>query len=374
MENKVLLSIAIPTYNRAHCLENFLNVVIPHVLKYEKTVQICISNNASTDTTRRIVMYFQERYPDLIVYSENESNLGVAVNLIKVMEMAEGQFVWLLGDDDLIIDDGLEKVVAFIKSHCDGNTGLIALGNKSYFIDKKTGKETVYFHTIEQQKPKVYKIERSEVIGSSFPNSSFLSILIYNNHFLKKIINEEKNLIKKALLSRDYVHNFIYQLMFLKYSTLGAIRYNETIIGEELHYYKFTIEDRFKLHYLAPKQLSNLLLSSKYASNIYRQSVADSRKDLVKNFILDMALMKAFKTFHYDSFFGCITLFFKEAGFFQASVFTVFFVAFFVMPSLVLRILCKTFVRLRYKNWQQAWLGMVVVYSKMSQGTRRQLS
>src|SRR3989344_5176782 len=123
------------------------------------------------------------------MYYEQSKNFGFDINLIKVMEISHGDFIWLLGDDDIIAQDGLKTVMHCIQNYGQPSTGLIALANRSYFIDKDTGKETVYFQTVEKLKPKVYQIPRQQVIEASFPNSSFISTLIYNNYFLKKILH-----------------------------------------------------------------------------------------------------------------------------------------------------------------------------------------
>ena len=125
MENDILLSIAIPTYNRADCLKNLLTNILPQAEKIEEGVQICISNNGSTDNTREVVMGFVEKYPGLIKYHENETNLGIDRNLLAIFKMADGQFNWTFGDDDIIVEGGIQEVVDLIKKHANEKTGLM---------------------------------------------------------------------------------------------------------------------------------------------------------------------------------------------------------------------------------------------------------
>ena len=141
MKNKPLISIAILTYNRVADLEKLLNNLLPQVKELVGLVDVCISNNASTDNTREVVANAQQKYPGLITYHENEKNLGVDKNIIKVMEMATGEFIWGFADDDLIIPGGIKEVVDFIKGIDKKNTGLIVLRSESYVIDQKTGKK-----------------------------------------------------------------------------------------------------------------------------------------------------------------------------------------------------------------------------------------
>lgn len=66
--NSPLLSLCIPTYNRAEilaqCLERHMEAIDD-----ERDIEIVISDNASTDNTREVVADFIERHGDIrIVY------------------------------------------------------------------------------------------------------------------------------------------------------------------------------------------------------------------------------------------------------------------------------------------------------------------
>ncbi|MCX6723784.1 MAG: glycosyltransferase family 2 protein [Candidatus Staskawiczbacteria bacterium] len=368
--NKPLISIAIPTYNRAVFLQNLLSHIAPEANELEGIFQICISNNCSTDNTSEVVAGFQTRYPGLISYNENSENLGYDGNVLKIMEMSDGEFVWLLGDDDMIVDGGFKKVINFIKDYCDDNTGIILLGHESYCTDEKNGKEIAYFDTIEETKPKMYKTDIKDIIGIR-SNNSFLSILLLNNKFLKKILKEENAYIAKAVTT-SYIHVFIYQLMLLKYQQLEVLRFNEAIIHESLHCYKYYVEDKFSLYYVAWKKLDHLLLASKYVGDFYRRIITGEEKKIRRRAIKEMGSMKAFDTFNYHSFIGCVKLFFRQATWMDAFLVSFFFIIFLVTPSIILKEMYKTFVKAKYREkWQKVWLHIVVSNSMMSKGSRR---
>jgi glycosyltransferase involved in cell wall biosynthesis len=372
-KNKILLSIVIPTYNRAIFLENLLACIIPQTEKVRGEIEICISNNCSTDNTREIVANFQKKYPGLINYNENKKNLGFDRNVLLVMEMARGDFVWLLGDDDMIVDDGIKETVGFINNHCNKNTGLIALAhNELCFVNGKTNEKVFYYSTVENEKPKMYEISRKDVIGQRFPDYTFISVLLFNNNFLKKILKEEREIIEKAV-GNGYVQTFLYQLMFLKYPNLEAARFNEKIIDVDLHYYKFYIEDKFTAHYAAQRKLNNLLLSSKYMKDDYRQMLISNNRKMIKGVIIEMGLMKSFKTFNYSSFWDCIKMFFRQAAFTDGLLFSTIFIFFFITPSYVLKNLFKILIKARHKEWQKIWFNVNMTYSKMPKGERRNI-
>ncbi|MFH1263753.1 MAG: glycosyltransferase family 2 protein [Pseudomonadota bacterium] len=109
------LSICIPTYNRSAHLRNCLNSTILNRSRERIDFEICVSDNASTDDTPEVVRRAQEKIP--IRYQRQSENLGMARNILRVVEMAKGDFVWIVGDDDLLLPHALEKLSALIQSH-----------------------------------------------------------------------------------------------------------------------------------------------------------------------------------------------------------------------------------------------------------------
>ena len=122
MDNKIFLSIAILTYNRASSLENLLNNILPQAKISKEGVQVCISNNGSEDNTREVVAGFQKKYPDLIKYNENKENLGFDANMVKALEMSDGNFGWTFGDSSL-----------YRTNYCRNSLGSYRFRNFAYF-------------------------------------------------------------------------------------------------------------------------------------------------------------------------------------------------------------------------------------------------
>lgn len=95
MQTNPLLSIVIPTYNRADLLDYCLEVHIR--LAKAHNVQIVISDNASTDATKEVVEKRMKEYP-LIQYYRNETNVGPDANFELALKYPDTDYVWLLGD------------------------------------------------------------------------------------------------------------------------------------------------------------------------------------------------------------------------------------------------------------------------------------
>lgn len=105
-----LLSVCIPTYNRAETLKGCLERLVPQAKAYN--IPIYISDNASTDHTPQIVAQFQSVYPN-IHYSRNVKNLG-DVNLMFLMSMPGSRYVWLMGDRIRLINGAMDSMIKIL--------------------------------------------------------------------------------------------------------------------------------------------------------------------------------------------------------------------------------------------------------------------
>jgi abequosyltransferase len=107
------LSICIPTYNRGAYIEQTLRSVIDQIAA---DVEIVVSDNASADDTQAIVQRLALECHRLR-YFRWDRNMGADANFLKVVEIAAGQYCWLLGSDDRIESGGLNAVLELLESH-----------------------------------------------------------------------------------------------------------------------------------------------------------------------------------------------------------------------------------------------------------------
>ena len=93
--NKPLLSICIPTYNRASYLEQCLESIVGQEC-FDSRVEVVISDNCSTDDTQTVGMQYQEQYGN-IHYFRNEENV-LDRNFALVFQRATGYLRKLTND------------------------------------------------------------------------------------------------------------------------------------------------------------------------------------------------------------------------------------------------------------------------------------
>ena len=107
-----LLSICIPTFNRAALLELMLASLYRQISHLKGRVEMVVSDNASSDNTWQIVLAYKDKPYVRIVKLEDPST--VLGNFASVIEAASGEYVWIVGDDDWILPGGVNHVVAAI--------------------------------------------------------------------------------------------------------------------------------------------------------------------------------------------------------------------------------------------------------------------
>lgn len=113
------LTIGIPTYNRANLLLEVLQSIsqqIREVVNFD--VEILVSDNASTDNTAKIIKQFQKNNLDIqIKYNCNKSNLGYDENVNKLFQLASGDYVMTLSDDDGIEPKAIVTICDILESN-----------------------------------------------------------------------------------------------------------------------------------------------------------------------------------------------------------------------------------------------------------------
>jgi glycosyltransferase involved in cell wall biosynthesis len=130
-----LLSIVIPTYNRAVELDRQLGWLAQEIQGYEQECEIFISDNCSTDHTPEIIQKWQLAFSQVPYRSSRTpKNIFGMPNLGRCLNAAQGQFVWTIGDDDLIKPGTLATVMGLIKQNPD----LALLFLNFYARDEKT--------------------------------------------------------------------------------------------------------------------------------------------------------------------------------------------------------------------------------------------
>jgi abequosyltransferase len=111
MTSTPLLTICIPTFNRVGYLSECLDSLAGQDLS---NVEIIVRDNASADDTANALRRYQEilglRYEIAVVNEGADRNFG------KLLCMATGTYVWLLGDDDVVTPGSVAAIKECLSS------------------------------------------------------------------------------------------------------------------------------------------------------------------------------------------------------------------------------------------------------------------
>jgi glycosyltransferase involved in cell wall biosynthesis len=111
-----LLTIAIPTFNRAELLDKQLVWLAKAIKGFEADCEILVSDNHSTDTTPDVVKKWQSLLNNVTFkYNRNTENIGVLKNVEFCLRNATTKYVWAIGDDDPIQERAVTYVLTKIK-------------------------------------------------------------------------------------------------------------------------------------------------------------------------------------------------------------------------------------------------------------------
>ncbi len=111
------LTIVIPTYRRSAFLRRSLERLHDQC---PPAVRLVILDNASPDDTEQVVAESAARFASgQLRYVRHPANIGACANLLRAFEVADTEWVWVLGDDDEVLGDAVRLIEAAIHDHSD---------------------------------------------------------------------------------------------------------------------------------------------------------------------------------------------------------------------------------------------------------------
>lgn len=127
IKNSILLSLCIPTYNRASVLDKCIERIVAQS-GFDIRTEVVVLDNNSSDDTKEVVMKYSNIYPN-IIYFCNEVNIGMEKNIIKVLTLARGSLLKLINDYSIFSDNSLENMLRIINKY-DNQNGILYFTNK----------------------------------------------------------------------------------------------------------------------------------------------------------------------------------------------------------------------------------------------------
>ncbi|WP_108869583.1 glycosyltransferase family 2 protein [Aquimarina aquimarini] len=206
----MLLSFSIPNYNKGQELNEALESIFKLVENDLDNIEICISDNCSTDNSKEVLSYWNEKFPNFNTCF-NQSNIGFQKNLINCLDMAKGQYVWIFGSDDTISE---KYSFDFITSHLQSNNELYITNRELCDTEMNTYGVDNYFRTNFTKENTWNWSDKEDFISylddvkSVNALGCFISSLIVKKDTIDEIIRLSK--IDDFYLSNIFPHVYIF--------------------------------------------------------------------------------------------------------------------------------------------------------------------
>lgn len=212
-QNGPLLSICIPTYNRADLLRRTLN-------SFENgtpELEVIICDNSDNDKSRSVVNEIMLRFRGSWQYHKNEPPLGPVDNMNKAILLSKGKYVYVFHDDDYLLDGGIPTIIEKLLQN--PNERVFLFGVKLVDINERT---------LRIQSPKhIQSLQPHQAIYNLLKDSSYIrmpSIVIRRDAY------DEVGLWDPSKAPPDDFD------MFTKLLTrFGAIRIPEMVAAYTIH-------------------------------------------------------------------------------------------------------------------------------------------
>ena len=135
--NKPLLSICIPTYNRSMYLKKTCDSIVKQDEFVKKEVELVVSDNFSSDDTEKICKMYASKYSNF-VYHRNSSNIKDE-NFPMVLSKASGIYRKVFNDTFICLDGKLRDMCDTVLKYLDMKPQIFWTISK-YIIDDKNNK------------------------------------------------------------------------------------------------------------------------------------------------------------------------------------------------------------------------------------------
>jgi glycosyltransferase involved in cell wall biosynthesis len=215
-----LLSIGIPTYNRADELNRQLQWLANEIKGFEAECDVTIYDNCSTDQTSAVVDYWRSAFSAVpLRYVRQPSNMGGLPNYASFLREATGTFAWAIGDDDPINPGTLAVVLKQLKE--SQNLALLYLNFSDVHkitgrVERKNWFDT-HLESYAENGADVFQHSIEKQLGAVI----FITAAIYRT-----------DLVKAALHSwPDSIHNWA----GMAYWTGYCARYGDVLITKDTY-------------------------------------------------------------------------------------------------------------------------------------------
>lgn len=202
-----LLSIVMPTFNRAWILPYSLSLIKEQIIRNAGDVELIICNNAATDNTESIFRGLEDEGWFRFINYTDHKEIGISIS--RSIDNASGKYFLLWGDDDIPNPRMVDILVDALKRHPDIDG--IHFNRMQGYADSslqqiEMDNLRVFYKTIE--KPEIKYESSKEFARNCFRGMAFLSV----NLLSKEAWEKGKQIYTAEHLGFEFLAPFLYGL------------------------------------------------------------------------------------------------------------------------------------------------------------------
>ncbi len=169
------IDILIPTYNGSSCITETIKSILS---QNYKNFRILVCDDASKDNTVKVIKQIKD---ERIVVIENKINFGYSKNLERARQQATAEFIYLMGQDDIMAKNTLKNTIKAFKLSKDVG----AVTRPYFWFDKDIKIPVRAKNQLNSKKDSIVKItDNPKKVIRVFETLDQLSGLAYRRQFM----------------------------------------------------------------------------------------------------------------------------------------------------------------------------------------------
>ncbi len=241
---------------------------------FDENCEIIISDNNSTDNTQEVVRGFLDKYYN-ISYYRNQTNIGAERNILRLIDIARGDFLKLHSDNRYFYSGALKEIKNVINEYNDSGIIFILNNNSDRIIQCNSFDKfvrTVSFHStwlsgIIIKNEELKKIEKKDnAVGSNLSQTYILFKVLSNN---KNSVVIDKELLYEEELDRKGGYN-LFDVFINHYLSFYTEYLEKGLLSKKTYE---TEKNRLLKYFVFPRYTKIILMKKKYyfdMNNAYR--------------------------------------------------------------------------------------------------------
>lgn len=244
MKNKI--SVIVPVYNVEKYIERCLDSLLNQTLN---DIEIIIVNDGSTDSSKKIICSYKEKYPERIIYLE-KTNGGLSDARNYALPFAQGEYVTFLDSDDYVEQDLYRRLYETAKQ---GNKKIVECDFYWEYPNKKVLDSVQPYHDVKD-----YLIRGRVVAWNKIYKRDWL--LNSSVIFPKGLLYEDLEFFFSLIPQLDSIN----EIGYIQFAGIYYIQHKDSISYKESH----RVVELCDIYHNIIQNLKNLNLFKTYYSEI----------------------------------------------------------------------------------------------------------